>query len=542
MRNSGKRLPVLLGCILLTLSIAVTAWAAPTENCPGSCSHTAAIGTTHYDLLADALADATDGCTVTVLADQDIPALTLDKAITLDLGGKTLTGQNLEVEAMLSATKDITVENGTLSAPKGSVLAASDCAVVLDKTVSITATNGNAIEMRGSGKLTITGGTYSAKMHTLVVSPAEGKTIEVSVTGGTFNDVPTQYIPAHCRVKDNGDGTYTVIAQANVTYDPNSGTGTMTGGKLDVGTTLTLPSCTLTAPAGKHFAGWEVNGSTYAPGATLTLSGDLNLKALWASHYGGTATCAAAAKCSVCGTSYGTTSSHKLTVSAGTAATCTEKGMNSHSRCSTCGQYFVGGIAIKASSLTIPALGHEMKTVEGIEATCTQDGMLAHEACAHCGALEIDGQAVTQEQLILPATGHEAEPVAAVEATCTQTGCKAHQRCTGCDTLFENGKEVTADQLTVPVNTHLLSDWQSDSTTHWKACTGCGEVFRQHSHSDTDADSACDDCGYVIAASTEMTPTEEEGKTTSPFLIPVIIVIIITVGGTVMLTAKKRKQ
>ena len=569
MRKIGKGLPALICCMLLVCGIAVTAMAAPTENCPGGCSHAAAIGTTHYDSLAEALSAATNGCTVTVLADQTVPALTLDKAITLDLGGKTLTGQNTQAEAMVSVTGDITIKNGTLSAPMGTALRASGCAVMLDRTVTVTAAAGNAIELAGSGKLTITGGTYTAQENTVVFNPAEGKTIEASVTGGKFtaangqtllvnlstnssvsagcvtggifNKVPTAYIPANCRTTDNGDGTFTVTAQYNITYAPNGGSGTMSGSTADRGTTITLPNCTLTAPAGKHFAGWEVNGNTYAPGASFALNGDLHLKALWASHSGGSATCTAPAKCSTCGASYGSTASHALVASGGTPATCTEKGMNSHSRCSSCGQYFVSGIAIKASSLTIPALGHEMKTVEGTEATCTEDGILTHQACAHCGVLEVEGQTVTHEQLTVPATGHETEPVAAVAATCTQPGTKAHERCANCNLLFENGKEITAEQLTTPVNTHLLSDWQQDSTTHWKTCTGCSEVFRQHSHKDSDADSTCDDCGYAMAASQEMIPAEEEEKPSFPFWIPILAAVVIATGGLFIATGKKSK-
>lgn len=625
MRNPRKRLLTLITSIILVLTLTTAVSAASTENCPGSCTHAAAIGTTHYDTLAEAFTAATDGCTVTVLCDiADSAPLTLDKAITLNLGGKTVTGLHSEDYALLTTTKDLTVTGGTLATNKGVVLLATDCAVTVDKTAalqggdnavalllqsfnaetaanisgklansadapalgavaggkdilltvgqdaSITAANSNAIAFYGCGKLEITGGEISAKECAVEMDVFDEKTIEASITGGkftvegektleitsgtdatapkdfviggTYNKLPTEYIPDYCRITDNGDGTYTVTAEYAITFAANGASGSMTAAKADRGSRITLPTCSFTAPAGKHFKAWDIGGTEYAPGASFAVNGPVSLTALWADHTGGSASCTAKAVCSVCGSSYGDYISHNLSQVSAYAATCTHSGMNSHSKCVSCGQLFVSGIPIRASSLTIPALGHRMSTVTGKEATCTEDGIAAYEKCDFCGLLQMDGKAVSQEDLVIPAAGHELSTIPAVEATCTQPGTLAHEVCARCGEISLKGQAVEAEALVTEVSAHILSDWQSDAATHWKACTECGEVFRQHSHKDSDGDEACDDCAYAMPAPTEMIPVQEEDTVSFPFLIPVIVAVVIAVGGAVMVASKKKKQ
>ena len=64
------------------------------DSCQGgdSCQHAAAIGTTHYDTLAEALNAAVDGNTVVVLRKTTIgePAKIDDGKIVLDMNGQTV--------------------------------------------------------------------------------------------------------------------------------------------------------------------------------------------------------------------------------------------------------------------------------------------------------------------------------------------------------------------------------------------------------------------------------------------------------------------
>ena len=151
MRRIGTRLLALCCCLALSAGLVTAAAAASAENCPGSCSHEAAIGTTHYDTLSEALSAATGGATVTVLKDiSNSPLLNVDNAITLDLGGKTLRGEGAPDKALLTVTKDITITNGTLSCG-GYCLTATDCTVTIGESailrapMSITGYNGTVL-------------------------------------------------------------------------------------------------------------------------------------------------------------------------------------------------------------------------------------------------------------------------------------------------------------------------------------------------------------------------------------------------------------
>lgn len=73
----------------------------------------------------------------------------------------------------------------------------------------------------------------------------------------------------------------------NITFDANGGSGSQTEGEKETtNTSYTLPKCTFIAPIGQKFAGWiykdasgkDVNKNV---GETITLSGDITLKAKW---------------------------------------------------------------------------------------------------------------------------------------------------------------------------------------------------------------------------------------------------------------------
>lgn len=69
-----------------------------------------------------------------------------------------------------------------------------------------------------------------------------------------------------------------------ITFDANGGTGTMspvTVPKAEGGTTYTLPACGFTAPEGKTFQAWKFDGTEYAPGAAVTITGDTTITAVW---------------------------------------------------------------------------------------------------------------------------------------------------------------------------------------------------------------------------------------------------------------------
>ena len=65
-----------------------------------------------------------------------------------------------------------------------------------------------------------------------------------------------------------------------VSFDAGDGKGTMADITVNAGD-YTLPECSFTAPEGKQFKAWNVNGKEYAPGVSITVSKDTSIKAVW---------------------------------------------------------------------------------------------------------------------------------------------------------------------------------------------------------------------------------------------------------------------
>ena len=70
-----------------------------------------------------------------------------------------------------------------------------------------------------------------------------------------------------------------------VTFDANGGSGTMGAKKVAPGNKLTLPECGFTAPSGKAFAGWEIDGAIYAPDKSVSINENIKVKAFWSRAY-----------------------------------------------------------------------------------------------------------------------------------------------------------------------------------------------------------------------------------------------------------------
>ena len=74
---------------------------------------------------------------------------------------------------------------------------------------------------------------------------------------------------------DNPTTMYTI------SFNANSGTGSMESLQVDEGTQYVLPANGFTAPTGKMFDAWEVEGQRKLPNETITINADTVIKALW---------------------------------------------------------------------------------------------------------------------------------------------------------------------------------------------------------------------------------------------------------------------
>ena len=155
------------------------------EAVSGASSAVATIGGVGYASLAEAIAAAKDGETVKFLADATYDVV-IDKNITLDLGGKTLTNTNAgkaTISVQNGAT--VTVTNGTVVGGTSyyniEVVKGSNANLTL---TGVTATAGNtgSSMIDNWGTLTITSGTYTGGLN--VVKSEEGSTLVIN--GGDF--------------------------------------------------------------------------------------------------------------------------------------------------------------------------------------------------------------------------------------------------------------------------------------------------------------------------------------------------------------------
>lgn len=524
MARFGKRFGILALCICLLCTLPVMTMAASVADCAGSCTHQAAIGTTHYDTIAEAFAAAAEKSTVTLLADvSDATAMLIDKAITLDLGGKTITGLTTAEESLITATKDITVTNGKLTAKTGSVLKITDSIVTIDETAiihggdeavalyveSITAkagaaikgqvattskkdaaihivssdkydcelliekpavitAEGDAVKMEGAGKLEVTGGTITAKENTFVLDIADDKTIEASVTGGNFT-------------AENGK-IFVITTGTNATAPDDF----VTGGSFnkipsdyisgshgsqenDDGSHTVVSTYQITFLAGGAYG--TMNAITVPCGQSITLPqcgfvGSDNMEfAGW--NIGGTTYAAGATFTPVSNTvvtALWVTHTHS-----GGYATCTSPAI-----CSDCGR-------------TYGQYGnHDITYYGGYAATCDSTGMLSHSQCDYCGIYFVDGEETSSFSLTTPALGHQWKNEKAKAATCTEAGILEHRHCTTCGTIQIDGKDAEESALEIPALGHSLKKVKAVQSTCSQAgiqehsqCTTCNKLFLQ---------------------------------------------------------------
>lgn len=202
------------------------------------------------------------------------------------------------------------------------------------------------------------------------------------------------------------------------------------------------------------------------------------------SHFGGTPTCGAMAKCVVCGSEYGEILQHSWSSdwayqsSKGHAHVCQYQNCEEHD---TVQAHVPGPAATEKSAQT----------------------------CTACG------------YVIAPAKGHthSLTKVSAKSPTCMNPGVKAHYACSGCGKLFTDLKaatEATEDSLAVASLGHKTSEnWKSDAKYHWRTCvnSGCGAALEETRmlHSDDNKDGSCDTCRYAVStgSSTSSVPSSE---------------------------------
>ena len=79
--------------------------------------------------------------------------------------------------------------------------------------------------------------------------------------------------------EQGGEDTPTTT-KYTISFNANGGSGSMSSVSMEAGE-YTLPSCTFTAPSGKEFKCWKVNGEIMSVGDKITISSNITITAVW---------------------------------------------------------------------------------------------------------------------------------------------------------------------------------------------------------------------------------------------------------------------
>lgn len=220
----------------------------PTKNADGTYgvkagAYVAQIGDVKYETLKDAINAANTGDTITLLVNttEDV---TINKNITLDLGGKTLTNTS-------SGKATVTIDKGaTATVQNGSIIGGTSYYNIQNNGIAtftgVTATAGNtgSSMIDNWGTLTIESGTYEGGLN--VVKSEEGSTL--TINGGKFTGT---YAPS-------SDYTAVILVYGNTT---------ITGGEFIQSLTTTgrwaHPQVVMTGVVEGYEAFTTVTGGTF---------------------------------------------------------------------------------------------------------------------------------------------------------------------------------------------------------------------------------------------------------------------------------------
>ena len=127
--------------LVLTLVLSLFAGFAMTANAAET-GNVAKIGDVEYATLADAVNDAKDGDTIVLLCSIELTASQyVEKEVTIDLGGNTLSATGCRALVANTASGYLTIQNGTVSSnASGTVTANYNSTVVLGENVTVIST------------------------------------------------------------------------------------------------------------------------------------------------------------------------------------------------------------------------------------------------------------------------------------------------------------------------------------------------------------------------------------------------------------------
>lgn len=170
-------------CVMLTVfGLSMSVSLSETAKAADETSAVAKVGTTTtYGTLKGAIDAAAEGSTVTLLKDTTEDVV-VDKNITLDLGGNTLTGTNTKkITLTIAKNAMATVKNGSVKGTSSNYTIQNNGTATFE-TLIATAGNTGSSMIDNWGTLTIKSGIYTGGLN--VVKSEEGS--KLTINGGKF--------------------------------------------------------------------------------------------------------------------------------------------------------------------------------------------------------------------------------------------------------------------------------------------------------------------------------------------------------------------
>ena len=121
---------------------------------------------------------------------------------------------------------------------------------------------------------------------------AAGETVYTPCTGSEITGLSAGTYDVRYRASKNlkaGDDAKVLVGKSEppqpteftVTFDANGGRGSMEPETVEEGTSYLLPECAFTAPEGKEFDAWEIDGARYDVGDPYLINANTTATALW---------------------------------------------------------------------------------------------------------------------------------------------------------------------------------------------------------------------------------------------------------------------
>lgn len=215
-------------------------------------------------------------------------------------------------------------------------------------------------------------------------------------------------------------------------------------------------------------------------------------------HTGGEATCTEAPMCKICGSVYGTSLGHDITVHVAKEPTCTTPGWDTYETCERGGCDY-------STYKEIPA-SHTVITDAALTPTCTDGGLTEGSHCSACGE-------VLTKQEPIAALGHDIKTTAAKSPTCTEIGWEAYETCTRCD--HTTYSELAALGHTEVTDARVEPTCTKEGLTEGSHCSVCDAIIvaqteiQKLSHVyDDKYDKSCNECGFIRDAECAHTKLE----------------------------------